>query len=288
MEEFSIQPLSEGLGFYDPPQTAAPQVPPSVRAGSASQVPPLPFFADNIPQEFWPDTWAPQNKKAYDELQALLEKPHLNHPTNSTNALNHSPNNPSPTHNPSYPATPTNALNHSPTPDPSHNPNPSPNPSPSPTPTHTTTSKGIKTSGAFLFQGAFSKILHSWVKAGLMDALTASFFFFAPFILFLFLTEKSMSTLGLLWPQISLAFLLFLQMYCLLCRLFCFETCGEAMAKIRLVSPKSKGPAHPFLLFWRALLSCFTGFVLLPLASLLFKKDLTGYLTGLYFQKLSK
>ena len=101
-------------------------------------------------------------------------------------------------------------------------------------------------------------------------------------------TTKTICVACLIDFLFVLAFFLFLQMYCLLCRLFCFETCGEAMAKIRLVSPKLKGPAHPFLLFWRALLSCFTGFVLLPLASLLFKKDLTGYLTGLYFQKLSK
>ena len=128
-----------------------------------------------------------------------------------------------------------------------------------------------------------------WLKAvGLMDVLTAGLFFFPSFILFAFLTETAvLSVLSLLWPKILLAFLFFVQMYCFICRLFCFETLGEALAKIRLAPKGSKGPAHPLPLFFHFVLSCATGFVLLPLLSLVLKKDLTGYLTGLQFQKTS-
>ena len=125
-------------------------------------------------------------------------------------------------------------------------------------------------------------------KAYLMDAFVVSLLFFPPLLFFAFLTEPfPLQALKVLWLQVLVVFFLFAQVYCFLCRLFCFETFGESFAKIRLFTrhSQSKSPPHPFRLFWRFLLSILTGIILMPVFSLVFGKDIMARLTGLYFQK---
>ena len=120
-----------------------------------------------------------------------------------------------------------------------------------------------------------------------MDAFIISILFLPPFVLFVFLTQTTpLSVFLSVWPQVLLAFLCFSQIYCLLCRLFCFETYGEALAKMRLYHLDPAKEVHPYRLFLRFFISCATGFIFLPLLSLLFRKDFMARLTGLYFQKI--
>ncbi len=124
------------------------------------------------------------------------------------------------------------------------------------------------------------------LKAYLTDMLAVSVLFFPSFVLFIFLTQSD--PVGLLRAvgfQTLLVFILFSQVYCLICRLFCFETFGEALAGIRLLRPRSLKQVHPFRLFFRFFLSCVTGGALIPLLSFLCKKDIMAFLTGLYFHK---
>lgn len=124
------------------------------------------------------------------------------------------------------------------------------------------------------------------LKAYLIDAFVVSLLFFPPLLFFTFLTEPlPLKALMTVWPQVLMVFFLFAQGYCFLCRLFCFETFGEAFSKIRLFTLRSQSEVHPLRLFWRFLLSCLTGMLLIPLFSLVFKKDIMARLTGLYFQK---
>ncbi|MDE0119540.1 MAG: RDD family protein [Bdellovibrionales bacterium] len=131
------------------------------------------------------------------------------------------------------------------------------------------------------------KTFYFSLKAYLVDTFIISLLFFPPFALFVFLTQPvPMAVLPSVWPQILLTFLCFSQIYCLLCRLFCFETYGEALAKIRLCHLDSSKEVHPYRWLLRFFVSCATGFIFLPLLSLIFRKDFTARLTGLYFQKI--
>ena len=125
-----------------------------------------------------------------------------------------------------------------------------------------------------------------FLKAYLIDTLAISLLFFPSLVAFIFLTQPApLVVWKAMWLKVLVGFLLFSQVYCLLCRLFCFETFGEAGAKVRLGRLNSKEEVPPFHLLWRFLVSCVTGVVVLPLLSFIFRKDLTGRLTRLYFQK---
>ena len=127
------------------------------------------------------------------------------------------------------------------------------------------------------------------LKAYLTDMLAVCFLFFPSFLLFVVLTQPGpLGLLKALGFKIFLVFILFSQVYCLICRLFCFETFGESLAGIRLFKSRALKEVHPFRLFLRFALSCVTGGALLPLLSVLFKKDIMAFLTGLYFYEKSK
>ena len=323
MEEFLVQPLSEGLGFYEKSLAFDRMEKTKEKPSLEEEKPVCRQKLDSLPEDFLPEKWDPQKKGAYNALRAVLEKPYLSEtegrPVGSSwnNYLDVPvlvPQNPY-QQNSRTDSVPharkarehitENWRNKSSAPHARDARDPYPqiadNLAQSPdrqskiqvnarSTAHSLDFRrqllGQKVNTRSTAHSPFRKIFHSWTKATLVDVLTASFFFFPPFILFMLLTEVvSMSVLNLLWPQILFAFLCFVQMYCLLCRLFCFETYGEALAKMRLSPVRSKGPAHPLSLFWRFLLSCSTGFVFLPMLSLILKKDVAGYLTGLHFQK---
>ena len=131
-----------------------------------------------------------------------------------------------------------------------------------------------------------SKVSGFFLGARLIDTFLSSLFFFPSLVLFLYLTQSNPLTVALgVWSQILVAFLLFSQVYSLLFRLFCQETFGEFLSKIRLTRGDQK-EVHPYILFWRFFISCLTGVVLLPLLQLLFRRDFLSRLTGLYFQKI--
>ena len=135
------------------------------------------------------------------------------------------------------------------------------------------------------------------VKNILTDTLIAGMLFFFPLFLFLFLNEIPFAALGAIGWKIIFAFLLFSEVYRLLCRVFCGQTYGEMLAGRRLCKsfPSEQEAAmqmqqnlHPMLLFWRFALSCATGVVVLPLLSYIFGRDFLSYLTRLWFFKTCK
>ena len=125
------------------------------------------------------------------------------------------------------------------------------------------------------------------LKSYIIDGLLMCVLFFSPLYLCAALTQaQPLSALSALWPYILVCFLIFSQIYCCICRLFCFDTYGEVLSKRRLFYKKN--PPHPFHLLWRFIVSCATGVVILPILSMICKRDLSMYLTGLYFQKISE
>ncbi len=135
----------------------------------------------------------------------------------------------------------------------------------------------------------FKKTSSISLRSYCIDFALASLLFFPPLYFFISLTQQSPPLLMLksLWVEVLVSCLIFAQIYLLVCRLFCLESYGESLSKRRLCSPKNSHlPIHPWLLFWRFLVSCLTGFVALPILSVLLKKDLFSYLTGLSFQKI--
>ena len=277
MEDFSVQPLSKGLGFYENTtfdKTEGADKHPLLRGKTSVRGQKLSPLLAQIPESLLQETTTPQKEGDYEKLRALLEKPYLSKTTDGGRALSWDEH--------SYPPIPAESSSAK-----------SSHPQKKGTDNKAFSSKAevpdfqpTVQSPIALDTGALKKI-SPWLRAvGLMDVLTAGLLFFPSFMLFAFLTETAvLPVLSLLWLKILLAFLFFVQMYCFVCRLFCFETLGEALAKIRLAPKGSKGPAHPLSLFFHFVLSCATGFVLLPLLSLVLKKDLSGYLTGLQFQK---
>ena len=259
MEEFSLKPLSEGLGFYEKPPAFHSDGKTKIGQERALLSPELPEELDL------------EDSKTYKDLLSLLEKPYLGAFQNDGNI--------SPEQEVSSftPATTTVA-------------------SAGPAATTTSTVSSVAAVPSFVSatpapqaptsESGFEKTFYFSLKAYITDAFAAALLFVPSLISFVFLTQTD--PVGVLWsvfPQVLVAFLFFTQVYCLLCRLFCFETFGEALAKIRLFSLRSRKEVHPFLLFWRFLLICLTGVVFLPLVSLIFRKDFVARLTGLYFQK---
>ena len=279
-EELSLKPLSKGLGFYEQKPAFYSYPGDRVLFGETkfeeesgwernaptpsprSKGPILPSLpAELLPEEIRKEDW--EDPLHYEHLISLLEKPYI-------------PSQPVPSHKAPPPKVSPQQL--------SPQKAPAPVTSPAPTP-------------------AFEKTFYFSIKAYLIDAFSAGLLFLPPFILFLFLTQPNpIEILLALWPKVLIVFLFFTQMYCLLCRLFCFETFGETLTGIRLIPQNRVGDiyaqdtacatdsnsaidassAHPLTLFFRFLLSCATGFVLLPVLSFIYKKDIMARLTGLY------
>ena len=257
MENLSFKPLSEGLGFYEKKK---PNLSSKDDAGAGQSTS---YFSPAWPEDVFPAGLDLEDSKSYEHLLFQLEKPWLGEEVKrERNNKKVSVVLPTSTsdHSPVEKKESQSLINKSTAVSPDHKENTAP----------------------VLFEKTFYFSLKSYI----VDFFLAGFLFFPALYLFVFLTQPDpMMVLWYLWPKILVGFLFFAQVYCFLCRLFCFETCGEALSKIRLYTLRSKKEVHPFLLFWRFLVSCLTGVILLPLLSLMFKKDFTARLTGLYFQK---
>ena len=263
MEDFSLKPLSEGLGFYEDKLIFQ-----SVHKRGDKKKPP-PEFSDHLSDDILPKKLDLDNFQTYEHLLSLLEKPWLG----KENTLNSESKkqvlftDTLPASN-SSPTVSSSVLFQGEALSPSDE------------------KKEQKEKTSLHFPVAFEKTFYFSLKSYITDAFVVSLLFFPPLISFVFLTQSEPeAVLWSIWPKILIAFLFFSQIYCLACRLFCFETFGEALAKVRLSTLGAQTEVHPFLLFWRFLLSCLTGVVCLPLLSLVFRKDFLARLTGLYFQK---
>ena len=283
MEEFSFKPLSEGLGFYEKNPVG---------------------FDSSLKKWDWEDD------QTYNHLLSLLEKTWLEESDDLKNKIT---DNISDNISLTLPANKKiSDFSSKSTPSPATENNPAPSsekPLPSSKKDGDSPSHPLK--GPEPLVSLFSsekrntlsknnvfKIRNTCfsLKSCFIDSFLVSLLFFPPFLSYVFLTEPDeIRILKSVWPNILFSFLFFTQIYCLLCRVFCFETFGEAFSKIRLspsslppssLSPVSQKVAPPFLLFWRFVLLCSTGFILLPLLSFILKKDLTARWTGLYFQKI--
>ena len=298
MTEFSLKPLSEGLGFYE----KNPNFNSFDRKASHIQK------TDSLASLELPDAVLPEkldldNFQTYEHLISLLEKPWLGEDENNLNSENKAQSSAGDVFTSSD--MPASAAVFVPPP-PACRPTSSTAPPPDSVSSTqekacipiNTKEKKPASSQVFVKENKmkhtlsssahllFEKTFYFSLKAYLIDICVVSLLFFPPLILFTFLTTLDpVATLLSVWLTILFSFLLFAQVYCLLCRLFCFETYGEAVAKIRLFTLRSREAVHPFVLFFRFLLSCLTGIFLLPLLSLIFKRDFMARLTGLYFQK---
>ena len=286
MEELSFKPLSEGLGFYkkkQPPSSAGENIFHQPKEDTLS----LP----DLPEDVLTEVLDLDDSKTYERLLSMLEKPYLGNNMNNMgfkqehNRFSFSLNSPAPS-----PSASSLILTKS-----SHlKKNGRSFMKKEDTPVRDETNKKpvpvnsvAQASGKSLPDTCFEKTFYCSSMAYLADTFVICLLFAPPFVLFVFLTQTNlMDVLWFVWPEVLLSFLIFSQIYCLLCRLFCFETFGEALAKIRLCAPHSPGEVHPFRLFWRFLLSCVTGVIFFPLLSFIFKKDLMARLTGLHFQKI--
>ena len=310
MKDFSLKPLSEGLGFYEDELIFQ-----SVHKRGDKKKPP-PEFSDHLSDDILPKKLDLDNFQTYEHLLSLLEKPWLG----KENTLNSESKKqvlctrtlPASNSSPTVSSSVFQGETLSPSDDQklvSVRKNDSDQES---VKKHgwsfgflkknklPVKEKDIDTTEAFQpdekkeqkektslnFPVAFEKTFYFSLKSYITDAFVVSLLFFPSLISFVFLTQSEPETvLWSIWPKILIAFLFFSQIYCLACRLFCFETFGEALAKVRLSTLGAQTEVHPFLLFWRFLLSCLTGVVCLPLLSLVFRKDFLARLTGLYFQK---
>jgi hypothetical protein len=73
-----------------------------------------------------------------------------------------------------------------------------------------------------------------------------------------------------------------LQLYLLTARSFFGASLGEWAFDVQLGSDHDqKQPVYPLLVAWRTILVTVTGFVILPLLSLVFRRDLAKIFTGL-------
>lgn len=281
MEEFSLKPLSEGLGFYEKPPVFHSDGKDKMEREQEKALL-SPELSEDLDLE---------DSKTYKDLLNLLEKPYLGVFQKEGNIPR--PEQEMSSFTPVAPLAASSSVSAAPAPAVAPAaPAPAPAPAPvvapaapaaaSPAPAVAPVTS-VQTSAS---ESCFEKTFYFSLTAYITDAFAASLLFFPPLVSFVFLTQAD--PLGTLWsvaPQMILTFLFFTQVYCFLCRLFCFETFGESLAKIRLFRLQSQKEVHPFLLFWRFLLICLTGVVFLPLISLVFRKDFVARLTGLYFQK---
>jgi len=77
-----------------------------------------------------------------------------------------------------------------------------------------------------------------------------------------------------------------LQLYVIVARSFFGKTLGEWTFDYQMGDNEQvKSTVYPLLVLWRSLVIMGTGVITLPILSILFRKDLASYLTGLQFYK---
>lgn len=271
MEELHLKRLSPGLGFTEKQRTLKQEAQDSQ---AFQQVGPLPI--PSVPKDLLLKKINFDEPGAYDRLLSSLKNPWLNESTEEDSTVRKTISKPT-KNSPSIPVAPHQKVW----------PQSS---STIPTSKHTTwpqqktlsTHTSITTHSTSLQKGTFFSL-----KSLIIDSLCSATLFFSPLCTFIFLTHSQpMTVFTSLWIEITFGFLFFHQIYQMAWRLFCFETYGETLTQRRLAYMNNiNKETHPLLHLWRFLLVSMTGFITFSLLSIIFKTDLTGKFTGLYFQK---
>ncbi|RYG58242.1 hypothetical protein EON80_27370, partial [bacterium] len=82
--------------------------------------------------------------------------------------------------------------------------------------------------------------------------------------------------------DLAMLFVAVLQMYMLTARSFFGASLGEWAFDLQVgTDDQQRSAVYPLQVAWRTLLMTFTGFIVLPLLSLVFNRDLAQPLTGL-------
>ncbi len=287
VEKLSVKSLSSGLGFYKLPSPLS------------NKKPHLPTSNDqiNLPDFLLEDKWDFEDTNTYQKILSNLEKPWLGN-TQNQNAGNDKTAHA--TLNPPAIAPEKSRVIIEKIPNHDLQQNEPNNKKSNGSNMHTLLpTKHPKSTESFIIPASVFSL-----KSIVVDAILAGTLFFPCLLLFIFLSEPEPLFIlaAVKWPVI-ISFLLFSQVYCLLCRLFCAETYGEMLSRRRLCkatinrSPnKTANPSplsitdtvvHPGFLFWRFLVSCVTGVILLPILSWCLKQDFLGKLTRLHFYETS-
>ena len=273
MEELHLKRLSPGLGFAEKQRTLKQEAQDSQ---AFQQVGPLPI--PSVPKDLLLKKINFDEPDAYDRLLSSLKNPWLNENTEKDSTLRKTIFKTT-TSSSSIPVAPhqkiwPQAL------------------STTPTSKYTTTTWPQQTTlpthtPATTHSISSQKRVFLSLKSLFIDSLCSAVLFFSSLYTFIFLTHSQpMTVFTSLWLEITFGFLFFHQIYQMAWRLFCFETYGETLTHRRLTYMNNiNKEVHPLLHLWRLLLITMTGFITFSLLSIIFKRDLTGTFTGLYFQK---
>jgi hypothetical protein len=125
--------------------------------------------------------------------------------------------------------------------------------------------------------------------AGLLDAMVAAGVAMISLVAILAITHINLmalltnaSTDSQTQVYLGLLFVAILQLYMLAARSFFGTSLGEWAFELQVgTNAQQDSNWYPALVVWRSLLVTATGLVVLPLLSLIFRRDLTAYLTGL-------
>ena len=256
MEKLLLKSLSSGLGFYEIPETSAKEI--NADKGTA-----------RLPDFLLQDNWDFKDTHTYQQMLSHLEKPWLGEMKKPK------------------PVRPTQHIHKTQKLEQKMSEQ------------HSSIKNSV-TKNLKLNDANYVRADGIYFKSIFVDTVLASLLFFPCLFLFLFLNEtKPALILSATWHKIGLGFLLFTQIYSFLCRLFCSETYGDSMAGRSLYKNQhisneqnlantdilSSSASHPWLLFYRFIISCLTGVLILPILSWCFQSDLLAKLTGLYFYK---
>ena len=266
MEELHLKRLSPGLGFAEKQKPLKQETQDSRAFQKVG-----PLSIPSVPKDLLMEKINLDEPDIYDRLLSSLKNPWLNEENQKTTQKNNNYSMPVGSQQKTQTSAPTTSVVQYKT-------------WPQKTIAQNATTEGLtkKTDSIPLQESASFSL-----KSLLIDSLCSGVLFFSSLCTFIFLTHpQPMIVFTSLWLEITFGFLFFHQIYQMAWRLFCFETCGETLTQRRLAYMNNiNKEVHPLLHLWRFLLMIMTGFITFPLLSLIFKRDLVGTFTGLYFQK---
>ena len=138
-------------------------------------------------------------------------------------------------------------------------------------------------------EGETLKAIPAHLMTGVLDAMVVTGVSTLLLVCILAITHVNLTGLltnattdGPTQIHIALLFISGLQLYLLTARSFFGASLGEWAFDVQLgTDHDQKLPVYPLLVAWRTILVTMTGFVVLPILSLIFRRDLAKILTGL-------
>jgi hypothetical protein len=152
-----------------------------------------------------------------------------------------------------------------------------------------TRAKTSNTVQAVATEGETLKAIPAHLMTGVLDAMVVTGVSTLLLVCILAITHVNLTGLltnavtdGPTQVHIALLFISGLQLYLLTARSFFGASLGEWAFDVQLgTDHDQKLPVYPLLVAWRTILVTMTGFVVLPILSLIFRRDLAKILTGL-------